>query len=221
MKKENPRPFDFFVKKIDGYLLPNEIKSFVLKKYRIINQGDLSGESDQEEIIRINENLNALGWIRVKTTNRIANLSNHEEALAEATKWVDTLKNGKVIQNDFISDQAGFFLDILDDRCGKENSFFADSIESLLKYVEVYRKKILANILRSGNTENNYLKWISVSILFSRTSRRHNDLRFLNAALKLDDMFFPKMKNQNKDKSLLNYLIALTEQELSAMELLQ
>jgi hypothetical protein len=221
MKKEHLWLFEFIAKQLDGYLLPNEAKDFVLKKYGKINQKDTLEKLNSDEINRINENLTTLGWIEGTKIKHDLNQFISKETIEEATKWANSMENGKVINNGLISNGAGFYLDILDERGGILRDFTFDSIESLLKYVEVKRKKILSMILKSHNIENDFLQWIDISILFCRTSRRHKDLRFLNAALKMNDFFFLKMKNEKEGKPLLNFLLALTEQEISAAELLQ
>jgi hypothetical protein len=221
MKKEQSRLFEFISKQFDGYLMSNEVKEFVINNYGNINQKISLEECNLVDMNTINENLITLGWIEGTKTFCNEDQFIRKEKLKEAAKWANSLVNGKVINNSLLSNGAGLFLDILDEKGGILRGFTNNSIESLLRYVEINRKKILALILKSHNIENDYLQWIAISILFSRTSRRQKDLRYLNTALKMNDMFFPEMKNLQDGKPLVNFLLALTEQEISAAELLQ
>jgi len=60
---------------------------------------------------------------------------------------------------------------------------------------------------------------LRISILFSRVSRRHHDLRFLNTAFKMNDWNYPIIKSAHTQKLLIIYLLALTEQEISSVEM--
>jgi hypothetical protein len=87
--------------------------------------------------------------------------------------------------------------------------------------VEIKRKKALQTFSQDLSADNMFIEGLSISILFSRAARRHADLRFLNATLKMNDWYFPKFRSKVGGKPIIYYLVALTEQELSVAELLK
>jgi len=61
---------------------------------------------------------------------------------------------------------------------------------------------------------------IAMAIFFSCYARRHEDLRFLNAAFKLNEWLASDYKKMKGTALRLYFLKALAEQEISAKELL-
>ncbi len=96
----------------------------------------------------------------------------------------------------------------------------AETLENLLRQVEVKRERSLRKFTREISTDQQKLERCDVSILFSRVARRRRDLRFLNAALKLNEWNMHEFKDAANDVCTARLLIALAEQEISAKELL-
>lgn len=221
MVKRDSRLISFLSRQLDGCLKPDVIKQFVLKKYSSIIQNEPSMELSTNILERIKDNLITLGWIEVN--KGIHNQKHDQSKILQpgAVEWVKYLENGRVINQGIIAKGAGDYLDTLDECRPDLKDFTAEALESLLRYVEVKRKNALNAFSRNVSAENKVLEGLAITILFSRAARRHTDLRFLNAALKMNDWYFPRLKTAFGGKPLLHYLLALTEQEISAMELLQ
>ena len=115
--------------------------------------------------------------------------------------------------------RRGNYLDILDHSNKDHLAFVKAAMESLLKHVEIKRKKFLKAFSHNLSIREMFLEGLAISVLFSRYAYRHKDLRFLNTAFKINDWAFPKLKRENNSKSLSLFLLALTEQEKSAQEL--
>ena len=55
----------------------------------------------------------------------------------------------------------------------------SNAIESILKYVEIKRKKILNAFSQELSDDEKTLEGLRISILFSRVSSRHSDLTII------------------------------------------
>jgi hypothetical protein len=96
-----------------------------------------------------------------------------------------------------------------------------DIMEHLLRHVEVKRKKCFITGVEYRTTDHIWQQRHDVSILFCRYAIRHHDLRFLNAAFKLNDWAFRHYQHAKPSAAKSSYLAALQEQELAAKELLR
>jgi hypothetical protein len=92
-------------------------------------------------------------------------------------------------------------------------------IEGLLRHVEVKRQNALRKFSPILSTQAGWLERCDISILFSRFARRRGDLRFLNAALKMNEWYLKESHGASETVQA-RLLLALAEQELSAQELL-
>ena len=221
MKKYIINFLTLLTKYFDGCLSPIEIKTFVLKKYSDLNQKESEINISSNVLERIKDNLITLGWIDgIKVIQNI-NKSKNNNTLYVAVDWINKLKNGKVINQGAIAEGTGIYLDMLDESMGDLQDFTAKLLESLLKYVEIKRKKTLSSFSQNITKESKTLEGLGISILFSRFAKRHSDIRFLNAALKMNDWFFPILRTAVSGKPLVYYLLSLTEQELTVAELLK
>lgn len=92
------------------------------------------------------------------------------------------------------------------------------TMEKYLRHVEVKRKK---SFYDTGKTRQQLsLSHHETAILFCSYARIHHDLRFLNAAFKLNDWEFRRYEHGRTNPSMNLYLLALREQEAAVKELL-
>ena len=210
----------FFEGSLEGCLQASKIKEFVLNKYARLNNEQQKVWGIDRELIELKTNLANLGWIALNEPLLTVKENYQEENGSKVYQWINDLKNGRIIDRGIIAKGAGANLDWLDDNNEDLNGFKAIALESILKIVEVKRKKIINAFSWELTVDERYQEGLMISILLSRTSRRHDDLRYLNAALKMNDWYYLIFRSRSLEKSLIYYLLALTEQEISAAELL-
>ncbi len=65
------------------------------------------------------------------------------------------------------------------------------------------------------------MEWLAIAILFARAARRRGDLRFLNAALKINDWAYSPHRRIRPGPRRGRYLLSLAEQEMALAEALR
>lgn len=175
--------------------------------HRLACEGNLPQEVRQD--LRLLENLMvSLGW---QTYGSPAKLENRQPS---ATDFGD-LDIEHCFVRGILRPGCGRYLDLISS-IGPQ----ADALmERLLRHVEVKRQKALRKFAPDLSAEAQWLERCDVSILFSHYARRRKDLRFLNAALKMNEWYL-KESQRGTDAVQARLLLALAEQELSAGELL-
>lgn len=95
-------------------------------------------------------------------------------------------------------------------------------MEKTLRHVEVKRRQCFVSREAPRLTQTQlWVKRHKTAILFCRYARLHCDLRYLNAAFKLNDWAFRRYQHSHPSDAKSLYLAALQEQELTAQELLK
>lgn len=205
----------------DRYISPKEIREFVLRKSTIFNQKAILSENLLEEWQILNANLSVLGWQNNTAVDQKGNIIYWDNGIIQnAIDWINTLENGRIINHGIIAENSGFFLDILDKRNENLNGPTIAGIESLLKFFEVKRKKAIRAFQRELSPNRMILNGLQISVLFSRAALRHHDLRYLNIALKMNEWYLPIIKKESDTALIIIFLLAMTEQEIAALELL-
>lgn len=220
MKKIAFKLVTLLSKEFDGYLSSAAVKNFVLRKYPSISMKEKS-ELLMSDMQDLENNMISMGWIEGTKVDNYPKKNQGNKYPSEIHGWTKSLDNGRVINHGVIEKGTGVALEFLISTESDFNGFSSKAIESLLKFVEIKRRKALKAFSQDLSPENMLLEGLKISILFSRVARKHSDLRLLNAAFKMNDWYYPIFKSATKGKSLNSYLLALTEQELSAMELLK
>ncbi len=221
MTGKTSRVVSFFIHLFESHLSDLEIKEFILNKLIDLNLHLQKNGNFEKEIIEINENLTCLGWTELSESYPIENNIIENNTNSDIQEWFLNFKNGKVIDCGIIAQGAGANLDWLDESNKDPEGLQTIAIESILKFVEVKRKKTINAFSHDLTRDEKIQEGLRISILFSRASRRHNDLRYLNAALKLNDWYFSICRKAVSKKLLVIFLLALTEQEISVAEMLK
>jgi hypothetical protein len=202
-----------------------QIKNFVLKKYgRVVNRLGTLDEQNKTEIAydlwQIYEILLVLGWVNLKKNPFNTYSSKKQVSLSELMAWEKELWDGKAIRIGVVKAGAGFYLDQADlkEKVFRD-SFVSDNLESLLKHIETRREHSLQNFDPVADTDSLWLERLNIVLLFARAARRKKDPRFLNAALKLNDLYFSNLKRKSTLPEMVRFLLALVEQELTFKEL--
>lgn len=208
-----------FARRLDRSRAPDDIKKFVIKKYAgIVHHGKLTEETEVA-VAKIQDNLAMLGWMDSYDADLAQKHSQRTELGQASFDWADRMANCKVVSHGIVTVGCGLYLDYLDEHDSQKKDFMIDSMESLLKVVEVKRKKILVSFPKDISAQEMLIEAVRLSILFSRYACRHSDLRFLNASLKLNDWIYSKFRKSDNGNPLILFLLALTEQEKCAAEL--
>lgn len=140
------------------------------------------------------------------------------DALLKARQWA-RWPEGKLIVGGFVLPGAGQHLDVLAAAGDPQDAgLVANGFESLLRHVETRRRSALT-LRNSHDHREGWLEKHHVAVALSRHSCRTRDLRWLNAALKLNDWAFPVHQRLRPSLQLAHYLRAVAEQEAAAREL--
>ena len=90
-------------------------------------------------------------------------------------------------------------------------------MECLLRHVEVRRKDSLPTLPTLADPDRQLIRH-DIALCFVTATRRWDDIRFLNAALKLNDWAYRSYRRGSITQPLSRYLLALTECELALIE---
>jgi len=133
-------------------------------------------------------------------------------------QWIAAVPEGKVVTSERLVAGTGWWLDRIES-AGLEShcDFVERSLESLLRHVEIRAARCLEPVQPAATADQTWLEKHDVAILLARSARRRKDLRFLNAAMKLNDRAYPAHRRRPVSP---RYLLALAEQETAAGELM-
>lgn len=143
---------------------------------------------------------------------------------AEAQRWLARLPEGKALVRGNLVAGSGVMLDVLAEQ-GMAAGQVTANLERLLKQVEVRRQAALGKLASDASPLEIWRQKQAVAWAFSRHARRSGDLRYLNAALKLNDWSYRRLRQfpaslRMKGDWLAVYLTALAAAEAAAGELL-
>lgn len=211
----------WFLEKLVGLLSydpgPEDIRRFVQEHFQRFKEDERSKIENQADLTVLQVCMIDLGWL-----DHRQKVSTPKHEVGEIDQqWLTCLKDKKIFTKGVLQPGSGKYLDMLDEAAqSTEKALTADVLEKLLRHVEIRREKSLGKFTKDITEEQNWIEKFDISILFSRTARRHNDLRFLNAAMKMNEWYMAKLKTSKLDKSMARLLLALAEGEISARELL-
>jgi hypothetical protein len=138
----------------------------------------------------------------------------------QSSAWPISLGERKVIGRSGLVPGAGPALIALLERPPQEGTLDLDAIlESLLRHVETRRKAGL-RLAPPLEGQDPWMEWLAIAILFARAAHRGGDLRFLNAALKINDWAYPSHRHARLGPRLARYLLSVAEQETALGEAL-
>jgi hypothetical protein len=158
-----------------------------------------------------------LGWLQITT---FSDYFIKEEQVIDAD-WLEKFESHQVISKGILVAGTGKYLDYLDEHPSPKNKLLVSTtLEDLLRHTEVKREQSFARFRTDLSKGQIDLERHTISILFSQAACRHNDLRFLNAAFKLNEWRMKDRIYRSNKENLARYMLALAEQELAAKELL-
>jgi len=217
IRKVLARLLEGCAKRLEGFMPPEEIKAMILKgvsELRIPDNADAKLQKEMEDLKAL---LRQLGWLKEDQT-----------VLAEARtlpkpdeSWRELLVQGGIFDKQgWQAGSADKLLCLLEESDPSIQRAIHQTMEALLRHVEVKRQKSLRKFQPPLTRPQQRLECHAISILFSRYARQEGDLRFLNAALKMNEWFEQHDRKFAYTLEWVRRLRALAEQELSARELL-
>jgi hypothetical protein len=198
----------------------DEIRKVALDTYHSLSRldGAKASESVREDLALAARHLAGLEWIDSPPST--TNLPDpKDDRLPQAREWRAALPKGGVLEGGSFAAGAGVLLDVLDETGSDEERGFAlAQAERVLRHVEVKREHSLAHASPGVEPARLIVEKHGVAILFTRVALRHRDLRFLNAALKMNDWSLKRSGGAGPEQRA-RFLLSLAEQE-SAMRAL-
>ena len=160
--------------------------------------------------------------INMQLTSPINGLQAHPSEklnLDQITAWIERLPKNRIVTSDWLILGSGDVLLWLNDHQPPHlQGFFHENMERTLRHIEVKRKAALQ--MRTPSTTNvTWMERHAVAIVFCRYTRDTGDVRYLNAALKLNDWAYPSHRKLSITSRLIRYLLALAEAEAAIREI--
>ena len=212
---------------IDPTVPVGDIQAFLTTRLRQFRAQGASNGNRSGGLLQASEDL-AEAWDLAVRAGLLPSSEPHLASDARAPgmftdleRWIDSIPDGKVITGQRLVAGTGRWLaeiEALGVECHKE--FLDWSLEALLRSVEIRRQRCLQPLFPDTGVDALWLEKHDVAVLFALTARRRCDLRFLNAAFKLNDGAFRVHRRLAWGPRLARYLLALSHQELAALELL-
>ncbi len=206
-------------KNSEPFLPPHKIRSFLMDAFSRTNKFSELSDPIINERIQLSSCLTDLGWIHENETEKPVAGAGSPDSYNIARIWFEDKQDQKVIQKKIVSAGCGRYLTILDSAGQME--LVTRNMEDLLRHVEIHRRNCLRFFSPAIPEEQRWMERLEICILFSRYARGHYDLRFLNAALKMNDYWFSGLKKTYNLLIFTRYCVSLAQQELSVKELLQ
>ena len=140
-------------------------------------------------------------------------------SLEQFQGWLQDLPQERVIDRTGLAPGTGLMLLSILDTPGQHRTFLLTELERILRRIEVKRQSAL-QLPPTSASQNAWMEKHAIAILLSRAALVFQDLRFLNAALKLNDWAFPSHLRLHRGPQVERYLWSLVEQETSWKALL-
>jgi hypothetical protein len=133
--------------------------------------------------------------------------------------WLKALPQERVIDRTGLAPSTGLMLLSVLEAPGLQRTFLHSELERIMRRIEVKRQSAL-RLPPNTASQNAWMEKHAIAILLSRAALVFQDLRFLNAALKLNDWAFPSHRRLHRGPQVERYLWSLVEQETSWKALL-
>lgn len=140
-------------------------------------------------------------------------------SISRAIAWWNGLAGRNVVQKGTVEKAVGSSLELLRSRgVDLTEAAISAQLELLLRHVEIARGDALSRFSSELTPLERRLEKLDVAILFSREARRQSDVRFLNAALKLNDYAYSSGILRQGPTVVGRFVRSLAEQEVLMLE---
>ena len=194
-----------------------QIAKYVQQTYRRASRQ--LGSLDARAVSDIRRAAALLGLDDTTVTTDEPVIENTHE-LEAAKSWLSSVGPQALVVRSVVRKDAGRMLDLLDcDTPHTSLQRISRHFETLLRHVEVKRVQCLSQFAPAVDDRvEQVLQYLDVAIVFSRHARRARDIRFLNAALKLNDWAIYGDVSQTGPVVDARLLLSLAEQEFTYSE---
>lgn len=203
IRKLAARALDFLADRIDDAVPAEVLQAFLTAELtHRIEFGDLAGEPIVQQAM-----VHAIqaGLVEAQTNAKAASLRSALPSQEACTRWIADLEGDRIVRWKGV--HAGTSAMVL--AMYMDGSIALDEwLETLLRHVEVRRKQALGR-LPDGKPEGQLLERSQMAYLFSRVAVDRTDMRYLNAALKLNDWSFRDARRRASRPEADWYLLAL------------
>lgn len=135
--------------------------------------------------------------------------------LSQALAWFNkTVESGLIEKGAVERFTALYLITILNHRGDSQAPAIESSVEKLMRHVELRRKKCL-RLRDDRRPSERWFELNDTAILMARSARSYGDLRYLNAALKLNDWALPVHRRSVPVDLLVRYVLAVSEVQSS------
>lgn len=132
----------------------------------------------------------------------------------QAVEWLNVRSEMGIVDKGSVERfTAIHLLSILQGQDGAGDLQIKAFVETLLRHVELRRKRCLR--LSHGGSTARWFEKHDTAILLARGARKYNDLRYLNAAMKLIDWALPVHRRSVPTDLLARYVLAVSEVQLA------
>lgn len=208
---------------LDDSVASSELLEFIQKTIlelnkRLEHRPDVFPVGMIPELARVNEGASELG-LCIPEFQGSTEGSFVEEAAAETTHiWRDSLPDSRVLSKQGLVHQTGrMLLKLLAVEDSSDDAFVHDSLERLLRHVEVRRKACLQPYPSLSWSET-WIEKHDIAYLFCVHARNSRDFRFLNGAMKLNDWGYRAHRRNASVEQTFSLVRAVLEQELILAE---
>ena len=162
-----------------------QISRYARNAYRRLSHDLETLEDDAADDVRRAARLLSLD----SSTRHPTNADHPDASLEPAMQWLGALGDDPVVVHSVVRKDAGRMLDVIDGSAPEAvRERIRVHLETLMRHVEVKREDCLSRFEPTvEDRTQRALQYLNVAILFSRRAKREMDIRFLNAALKLND----------------------------------
>jgi len=183
-----------------------------------LDSGILADVQRADAVLRSREGIT--WWPAISIESERLSESSPREEINAATAWLRSLSDGQAIRRGVTALDTGRRLDQLAAAADPQAAAVVDdNAERLLRHIETRRRESLSELCdpqRNPLPLDRHARSMQrhdIAIFFCRHARRKQDIRFLNAALKLNDWAFAAHRRFRASEHSARYLLALAEQE--------
>ncbi|HAF62666.1 MAG TPA: hypothetical protein DCK95_10125 [Anaerolineaceae bacterium] len=137
----------------------------------------------------------------------------------QITTWRETLEDDRIIHKGSLTAGSASMLWGMLHAQTSDDLFLQQNLELILRHVEVKRENALTRYGAALTSAQMWEERCCYALVFSNYALLHQDWRFLNAALKMNEWFWKEYHSLFTVRSVIPLLTSLAEQEYTFQEM--